>query len=225
LKRCLLLLVLCAALAHTFLFGQNAPDRRVLPSSKTLGPVPGSPMRTNGYPATIALSPDGRYAVLLHAGYGAQSSRTHQSLSVLDLTSGQLSDFPDARLAEEARQSYLLGLAFGSDGKHLYASLGSITDPEGTKEGSTGNAIAVYTFDAGKLAPFRTIKIPPQKLASGKIVAKGLFKTPKGTAIPYPAGLAVVPDKSGDRLLVANNLSDNAILLDAATAPSRSSSI
>jgi DNA-binding beta-propeller fold protein YncE len=155
--------------------------------------------------------------VLLQAGFGAQSSQTHQSLSVLDFVTGQLTDFPDARLAEDARQSYFLGLVFSSDGKHLYASLGSITDPTGAKEGSTGNAIAVYTFDAGKVAPSRTIKIAPQKLAAGKWVAEGLFKTPKGTAIAYPAGLAIVPGKSGDRLLVANNLSDNAILLDPTT--------
>jgi DNA-binding beta-propeller fold protein YncE len=197
-------------------FTQDHP-RIGLPTSKTLGPVPGAPMRTNGYPATIALSPDGRYAVLLHAGYGAQSSQTHQSLSVLDVTTGQLTDFPDARLAEEARQSYFLGLVFSSDGKRLYASLGSITEPTGAKEGSTGNAIAVYTFNAGKIEPSRTIKIPPQKLAAGKWVSKDLFKTPKGTAIPYPAGLAIVPSKDGDRLLIANNLSDNALLIDVTT--------
>ena len=201
-------------------FAQDHP-RIGLPTSKTLGPVPGAPMRTNGYPVTIALSPDGRYAVLLHAGYGAQSSQTHQSLSVLDFTTGQLTDFPDARLAEEARQSYFLGLAFGSDGRHLYASLGSITDPTGVKEGSTGNAIAVYTFDGGKIVPSRTIKIPPQKLAAGKWVSRDLFKTPKGTAIPYPAGLAIVPNKAGDRLLVANNLSDNALLIDVANGAVR----
>jgi DNA-binding beta-propeller fold protein YncE len=221
LTRRILYLTLAAAFCATLhvaelTFAQDHA-RINLPTSKTLGAVPGAPMRTNGYPATIALSPDGRYAVLLHAGYGAQSSQTHQSLSVLDFTTGQLTDFPDARLAEEARQSYFLGLAFGSDGKHLYASLGSITDPTGTKEGSTGNAIAVYTFDAGKIAPSRTIKIPRQKLANGKWVSQELFKTPKGTAIPYPAGLAIVPNKSGDRLLVANNLSDNALLIDVAT--------
>jgi DNA-binding beta-propeller fold protein YncE len=221
LKRRTLALTLLGLLATGFLFGQDvagqAGSRHPLPSSKTLGAVPGSPLRTNGFPATIALSPDGSYAVLLNAGYGAQTSLTHQSLSVLNLTTGQLADFPDARLPEDARQSYFVGLAFSSDGKQLYASLGSITDPTGAKEGSTGNAIAVYNFESGKIMPARTIKIAPQKLASKKWVARGLFKTPKGTAIPYPAGLAVVPNPSGDRLLIANNLSDNAILIDART--------
>src|SRR5208282_1668544 len=33
-------------------------------------------------------------------------------------------------------------------------------------------------------------------------------------ALPYPAGLAVLPGPNGDRLLIANNLSDNVVLLD-----------
>ena len=33
--------------------------------------------------------------------------------------------------------------------------------------------------------------------------------------VTFPAGLAVVPGKDGDSLLVANNLSDEAVLVDA----------
>jgi DNA-binding beta-propeller fold protein YncE len=197
-------------------FAQHS-DRIMLPSSKSLGQVPGEPARTNGYPATIALSPDGRYAALLHDGYGAQSSRTRQSISILDFQTGQLTDFPDDRLAEDARQSYFLGLAFSADGKHLYASMGSITDPSGTRPGDVGNAIAVYRFHAGTVTAERIIAIPPQKVADGKWIAKDLFKTARGTAIPYPAGLAVVPGSHPERLLIANNLSDNVILLDTAS--------
>ena len=36
-------------------------------------------------------------------------------------------------------------------------------------------------------------------------------------AIPYPAGMAVISSGGHDKLLVANNLSDNAMLLDPAT--------
>ena len=204
------------------LAAQNS-GRILLPSSKALGKVPGSPLSTNGYPATIALSPDGRYAALLHAGYGAQSSHTHQSISVLDLQTGQLSDFPDERLAEDARQSYFLGLAFSADGNHLYASMGSITDPLAKKPGSVGNAIAVYGFSAGKVVPERLIPIHPQKLAPGKWIAKGVFKAGKGMAIPYPAGMAVIPGSKPERLLVANNLSDNVIVLDTASGEVRQS--
>ncbi|HST12744.1 MAG TPA: beta-propeller fold lactonase family protein, partial [Terriglobales bacterium] len=90
-------------------------------------------------------------------------------------------------------------------------------DPIGTEPGDTGNAIAVYSFLEGKVAPERLIKIAPTKLAPGKRVAQGLFITPEGTAIPYPAGLAVVASDKGERLLIANNYSDSAILIDAAS--------
>jgi DNA-binding beta-propeller fold protein YncE len=189
-----------------------------LPTSKRLTtPSPGRIAATNGFSATIALSPDGRYAALLNDGYGTQETIATQSIAVLDLNTNQLSDYPDRRFGEEAHQSYFLGLAFGSDGKHLYASVGSVTDPTGQKPPDTGNGIAVYSFAAGKVASERFIPIAPQALAAGKKVASGLSKAPPGTAIPYPAGLALVSPAGHDRLLVANNLSDNVVLLDVAT--------
>ncbi|MFZ0759498.1 MAG: YncE family protein, partial [Candidatus Sulfotelmatobacter sp.] len=100
-----------------------------------------------------------------------------------------------------------------------YASVGSITDPTGQKPGDTGDGIAVYRFTDGKVAPQRFIAIAPQPLVPGNKVAIALRKTPRGTAIPYPAGSALVStgDHARDRLLVADNLSDNVILLDVAT--------
>jgi len=187
-----------------------------LPTSKLLTvPSPGKIGSTNSFPATITLSPDGRYAALLNDGYGTQESLAHQSIAILDLSNNNLTDYPDARLSDESYQSYFLGLVFSSDGKHLYASVGSISDPTGQKRGNTGNGIAVYKFSEGKVAPERFIPIAPQPLAAGKKVSSGLQKTPAGTAIPYPAGLALISSGGHDTLLVANNLSDNAVLLDA----------
>ncbi len=187
-----------------------------LPTSKVLNtPSPGRIGAVNSFPAKIALSPDGRYAALLNNGYGTQQAQAHQSITILDLTTNQLSDFPDARLSDTSHQTYFLGLAFSSDGNHLYASMGSITDPTGVKAGNTGNGIAVYKFENGKVNPERFLKIAPQKIAAGKKVAFGVRKTAPGTAIPYPAGLAVISGKGSDRLLVANNLSDNVVLLDS----------
>jgi DNA-binding beta-propeller fold protein YncE len=187
-------------------------------TSKTLTlPAPGRITSTNSFPATIALSPDGRYAVLLHDGYGTQETVATQSISVLDLKTNQLADFPDKRFGEEVHQSYFLGLVFGSDGKHLYASVGSISDPTGQKAGNTGNGIAVYSFAEGKVVPERFIAIDPQALATGKEVALALQGTPSGTAISYPAGLAMISAGGRDRLLVANNLSDNVVLVDVAS--------
>jgi DNA-binding beta-propeller fold protein YncE len=191
-----------------------------LPTSKTLTiPTPGRIGDTNSFPATITLSPDGRYAALLNNGYGTQETMAMQSIAVLDLKTNQITEFPDKRFGEDVHQSYFLGLVFGSDGKHLHASVGSITDPTGEKPGDTGNGIAVYSFTGGKVTPERFIAIAPQALAAGKKVAIGVRKTPPGTAISYPAGLALLSagGNSKDRLLVANNLSDNAVLLDTAS--------
>jgi DNA-binding beta-propeller fold protein YncE len=197
---------------------EQQPSSISLPTSKILTlPTPGRVGSTNGFSATITLSPDGRYAGLLNDGYGTQETIATQSIAILDLKTNQIADFADKRFGEQAHQSYFLGLTFSSDGKHLYASVGSITDPTGQKSGSTGNGIAVYSFNDGKVAPERFIAIEPQPLAVGKKVAIALQKTPAGTAIPYPAGLALISAGGSDELLVANNLSDNAVLLDAAT--------
>jgi DNA-binding beta-propeller fold protein YncE len=206
---------------------QQAPSSIPLPTSKTLTvPTPGRIGSTNSFPATITLSRDGRYAALLNNGYGTQETMAMQSIAILDLKTNRITEFPDKRFGEDVHQSYFLGLVFSSDGKHLYASVGSITDPTGQKPGDTGNGIAVYSFIDGKVAPERFIAIEPQTLAAGKKVSIGLRKTPPGTAIPYPAGLALVSSggygkdgdsKNKDRLLVANNLSDNVVLLDIAS--------
>lgn len=204
-------------IAVTMLPAQSpAPQRVPLPTSKLLTtPSPGHLGYLHSFPVAMALSPDSRYAVLLNDGYGTQENQAHQSVSVLDLKTNDLTDFSDDRLGEEAHQSYFQGLAFSTDGRHLYASIGSISDPAGEEPGNLGNGIAVYSFGEGKVEPERFVKIPPQRLAPGKRVAMGLSNVPRGTAIPYPAGIALVPGKDGDKLLVANNLSDNVILLDA----------
>jgi DNA-binding beta-propeller fold protein YncE len=182
-----------------------------LPTSKKLTvPVPGFIGRTNSFPATIALSPDGRYAAILNQGYGTEQSEVRQSIAILDLSNNQLRDFPDDRLRGDEKstlQSYFIGLAFSGDGKHLYASMASITE----------NGIAVYGVAEGRVAPERFIAIPPQQLAPEKKLTFDAGKNPAGTAPPYPAGLAVLTSAQGDRLLVANNLSDNVVLLDAAS--------
>src|SRR5271165_721899 len=231
-------LLALSSLLVVFVVARAADNKRVinLPTGKTLTlPVPGYLARTNSFPATIAVSPDGRYAALLNQGYGTQETGARQSIAILDLSSNQLHDFPDDRLSDDysTRQSYFIGLAFSTDGKHLYASMGSITDPTGEKKTSTGNGIAVYKFTEGKVTPERFIKIAPQRLTEAKEVAYGVRTTPAGTAPPYPAGIAVLPGTKpkeketerrapapappGDRLLVANNLSDNVVLLDVAS--------
>src|SRR5207237_2391018 len=127
-------LVLCSlGLGLRILTGFSTKSGRVpLPSSKLLlAPIPGNPQPTNSFPTAMALSPDGKYLALLNDGYGTFESDYRQSIAVLDITANKLTDFPDAHLERKARQTYFYGLAFRSDGKKLYASMSSMTDPGG----------------------------------------------------------------------------------------------
>ncbi len=221
-KAAFVFLLSLSSLIVVFIAARAADKARQinLPTSRRLTlPVPGYIGGTNSFPATIAVSPDGRYAALLNQGYGTQEAGARQSITILNLSNNQLRDFPDDRLSDDysTRQSYFIGLGFSSDGKHIYASMGSITDPNGEKPKSTGNGIAVYKFADSGVTPERFVKIPPQKLAEGKEVAFGLRTTPAGTALPYPSGFAILPGPKGDRLLIANDLSDNVVLLDVAS--------
>ena len=122
-----------------------------LPTSKQIvRPVPGSPQRLNSLPMSMAVSPDGRYVVTVNAGYGTFESNYMQSLAVLDTQTGTVTDFPDDGYGARAKQTLYSGLAFSRDGKHLYASMGSETDPLGTMSGDTGSGVVVYGFDDGE---------------------------------------------------------------------------
>jgi hypothetical protein len=200
-----LALILASSLA-----AQDAPHGTQLPNGKLLTEVPGNPRPTNNLPTAIALSPDGRFAALLHSGFGSYTSGEKQSISVLNLESDELTDAPDNRLGSKARQTYFLGLAFSLDGKHLFASMASLTDPLGKQKGSTGNGIAVYTFENGRITPERFMALPPRdKIPGGKI------RRPEFREVTYPAGLSVGMSGGEERLLVACNSSDEALLLNS----------
>jgi DNA-binding beta-propeller fold protein YncE len=188
-----------------------------LPTSKQiLRPVPGSPQRLNSLPMSMAVSPDARYVVTVNAGYGTFESNYMQSLAVLDTQTGTVVDFPEAATASRAKQTLYSGLAFSRDGKHLYASMGSETDPLGTMSGDTGSGVVVYGFDAGKIVKQRMMKIPLQQLAAGrKTLLIGGKEGDKG--VPFPAAIAVIGTAGAEKLLVADNLSDDVLLMDANT--------
>ena len=86
------------------------------------------------------------------------------------------------------------------------------------RPGNTGNGIAVYKFDNGALTPDRFIKIASTPIPAGKSTRVNVQHAPN-RLIPFPAELAVVRNSksAGDLLLVANNLSDDAVLLDPQT--------
>ena len=189
-----------------------------LPTGKQLiDDVPGEPQRLNSLPMSMAVSPDKRYVVTVNAGYGTFESKYEQSLAVFDTQTGTVADFPDDRTpARKAKQTLYSGLAFSRDGKHVYASMGSITDPDGKDKGDTGNGVVVYGFDNGKIAAERFIPLPLHQLASGrKTKLIGGVEGEKG--VSFPAAIAVVGAAGAEKLLVAENLSDDVVLLDPAS--------
>ena len=206
---------LCITSLTAQVVAQKAQKEVPLSTSKTLlEPVPGSPQRTNSLPVTAALSPDGKYLALLNDGFGSAESDYRQSISVLDLSSNQLRDFPDSRLGTLAQQTYFLGLAWSGDGHELFASMASLTDPEGKKPGNTGNGIAVYRFTYGALTSDRFLKLPLAPLGKGKKNVYGSKYVPAGFVSPYPAGIGVIRHDGREALLVAENLADDAVLID-----------
>ncbi len=189
-----------------------APQRHVdLPTGRAISlPVPGFVARTDSFPSRIVVSPDGRFAAMLNQGYGTEQSGLMQSIGVLDLKSGAYREFPESNSRADEKttlQSYFVGLVFSRDGGHLYASLSS----------TTKSGIAVYGFADGAIVPERVIDIPVQPLAPGKVRTYALENEPANVVAAYPAGIALVPSKTGEQLIVADNLADNVVVLDVAT--------
>ena len=204
-----------AGMAFLLWAGFLASQTVDLPTSKQLiGKIPGAPQRLNSLPISMAVSPDRRYVVTVNAGYGTLESQYEQSLAVLDTQTGVLKDYPDSRtLAKTANQTLYSGLAFSRDGSRIYASMGSTTSPLGGGKDKTGNSVIVYSFTAGKITPERFIQLPLQQLAPGrKTRLIGSADGDKG--IPFPAAIAVVGPAGAEKLLVADNLSDDVLLLD-----------
>jgi YVTN family beta-propeller protein len=189
-----------------------------LPTSKQLnGEIPGHPQRLNSLPMSMAVSPDGRYVVTVNAGFGTFESKYEQSLAVLNTQTNALADFPDDRTVPRTdKQTLYSGLAFSRDGKHIYASMASLTDPLGGVKNSTGSGVVIYSFSDGKIAPERMISLPLQQLAPGR-KTKLIDNVLGDKGVPYPAAIAVVGAAGSEKLMVADNLSDDVLLLDAAT--------
>jgi len=213
-------IVLAVVLGLHVVHGFNTKTGKVpLPSSKVLlEPVPGNPQPTNSFPTAMALSPDGKYLALLNDGYGTFESDYRQSIAVLDIASHKLSDFPDARLERKAHQTYFYGLAFSLDGKKLYASMSSITDPTGKDPGDSGSGVAVYDFADGKVKASDFIPMPP----SGRTAQRQTYHEDANeratagprTATPFPTGITAFEQQGKEMLLIADNLSDSAEILD-----------
>jgi DNA-binding beta-propeller fold protein YncE len=112
------------------------------------------------------------------------------------------------------KQTLYSGLAFSRDGRHVYASMASLTEPVGDGKTKTGNGVVVYSFSEGQISKERLIPIPLQALAGAR--RTWLIGGVEGAwGVPFPAAIAVIGEAGAERLLVADNLSDDAVLLNA----------
>ncbi|MDP9051824.1 MAG: YncE family protein, partial [Acidobacteriota bacterium] len=187
-----------------------------LPTGKQLGVVPGNPQRLNSLPMSMAVTPDSRYVVTVNAGYGTFESRYEQSLAVMDTQTGTVVDFPDDRTDLRLKQTLYSGLAFNKDGRHLYASMASLTEPVGDGKTSTGNGVIVYRFTEGRISEERLIPVPLQVLA-GSRRTRLIGGSENTLGVPFPAAIALIGGAGDERMLVADNLSDNAVVLNTVT--------
>ena len=192
-----------------------------LPTGKQLHlPEPGAPQSLNSLPMAAAWSPDHRYLALVNAGFGTLESGYAQSIAILDAASGKLRDFPEPLTALGAAQTLYSGIAFSADGTRLYVAVDSLSSPTGGKPDHTGNGILVYSFQGGAPHYDHVIPIGLQPLKPGAHQNQFGAPIPAGKAIPAPAGIAVVPARPGqpEQLLVADNFSDDVLLIDPASA-------
>ena len=181
----------------------------MVPSPGRIGPL-------NGFPSTISLSPDNQYAAIMNDGYGSQASQSHQSIAIINLKTNELNDFPETRLPEEARQSYFLGLAFSSDGNHLYASIGSITDPLGGKARGHRKRDRCLQFSEweDQLGTVHKNVAAKNRSREKNCIRPSYIRGRDCDSLPRRARSDFEPD-GPDKLLVANNYSDNVVLLDS----------
>lgn len=139
--------------------GRQSDGSMLLPNQWSLRPA-GRHIELGDFPVNIALSPDGRFAAVLHCGY------SKHEVVIVSLEEGRIAS--RANLAEA-----FYGLTFAPDGKKLYCS------------GASGEVIGVFDFKKGTLAAAPNIRLRPVEEQG---VPCGLVVDPKGRSL-YAANL------------------------------------
>src|SRR5438046_10494538 len=88
--------------------GQQADGAIKLPNQWSLRPV-GKQIVLGDFPVNIALHPEGKFAAILHSGYG------QNEITVVELPGGKL-------VSRTAIDEAFYGLAFARNGKTIYCS-------------------------------------------------------------------------------------------------------
>jgi DNA-binding beta-propeller fold protein YncE len=116
-----------------------------LPNSWTIKPA-GQQVEMGDFPVNIALHPSGKWAAVLHAGYGL-----HEVVIV------ELKPKKQHVLSRVVIDQTFAGLAFSPDGKMIYAG------------GGNAEVIYQFPFDEGYLAKPRKISVSDEKFIPGSL--------------------------------------------------------
>lgn len=109
----------------------------LLPNQWSLHPT-GTQVPVGDFPVNVALHPDGRFAAVLHSGYGQHEVR------ILDLKKGR-------EVSQAAIDESFYGLAWSPDGRSLYVS------------GAGEETIHAFHFADGYLSARRELRLRPAK--------------------------------------------------------------
>ncbi|HVR45149.1 MAG TPA: alkaline phosphatase family protein [Candidatus Binatia bacterium] len=171
------------------------PTSAILPNGRIAAPV-GESLFVGADPLGLALSPDGRYAIVSNDGNGSATMTLASggmlvrgySLAVVDTRSMKL-----ASVYHDPSASFFMGVAAARDPSDASRTIVLASD------GGAG-VVRVYDLDAsGQLTPeAQPIALPAQ-----------------GSRRAFPAGIAIARD--GRTAYVADNLGDAVVVIDLAT--------
>ncbi|HEY6327183.1 MAG TPA: alkaline phosphatase family protein [Candidatus Cybelea sp.] len=171
------------------------PTSAILPNGRIAAPV-GESLFVGANPLGLALSPDGRYAIVSNGGNGSATMTLASggmlvrgySLAVVDTRSMKL-----ASVYHDASASFFMGVAAARDPSDASRTIVLASD------GGAG-VVRVYDLDAaGQLTP----------------EAQPIALSAQGSRHAFPAGIAIARD--GRTAYVADNLGDAVVTIDLAT--------
>ena len=156
---CLSLNAAGATLAPGLWPGRQPDGSMLLPNQWSLRPA-GTSIELGNFPVNLALSPDGRFAAILHCGY------SRNQVVIVNLADGKTTGH--ANLSES-----FYGLTFSHDGRKLYCS------------GASSELIHTFTFEQGLLSAAGNV---PLRRVEEQGVPAGLAIDPADRTI-YAANL------------------------------------
>jgi DNA-binding beta-propeller fold protein YncE len=125
--------------------GVEADGAVRLPNAWSIKPA-GKQLELGDFPVSIALHPGGKWAAVLHAGYG------EHEIILVDLTAKK----ERVRSRVALRQTFM-GLTFSSDGNFIYAGGGEF------------DVVHQFQFDDGLLFKHRQLKVADEKFIPGSL--------------------------------------------------------